>query len=248
MVISSTCHTTSPPLRPERGSGGIGPHLDAEPLRLAPILGVAGERQAELLLQRAALMGGARQAEDGFGERRAAGKGAVGRRHTGVGIEPKQAAIGLVGVEHAAGAVGDQRPLRQIVDEGLGDVVAGMPLAEMQDADGAGEQAEHADHGKAGKDGKHEGLGHLARHHGEPNRRNSQGQREEDHEPHAAVPLGAVGGGLDIAHRRLDIGHGANYPIRFVFASDIRHGARPAALRDAAPVRKAGPAPYWHLG
>ena len=99
---------------------------------------------------------------------RVAGEGAVGRGHVGrLRIEAEQIAIGLVGVKHAAGGVGDQGPLRQIVDEGLGDVVARLACAEMKDADGAREQAEHADHGKAGKDGEHEGLGHLARHHGE---------------------------------------------------------------------------------
>ncbi len=106
---------------------------------------------------------------------RVAGKGAVGRGHAGFSLEPEQVAIGLIGVEHAPRAVGDQRPLRQIVDKSLGDVVARMPPSEMKDADGAGEQAEHADHGKTGKDGKHEGLGHLARHHGETDRGDRQG-------------------------------------------------------------------------
>ncbi len=124
------------------------------------------------------------------------------------GVEPEQVAIGLVGVEHPPRAVGDQSALRQIVDEGLGDVVARMPPAEMQDADGAGEQAEHADHGKAGKDGEHERLGHLARHHGEADRGDRQRQRQQDHKAHAAVAFGAVRGGRGIAHWRVDIGHG----------------------------------------
>ena len=104
--------------------------------------------------------------------------------------------------------VGDQRPLGEIVDEGLGDVVAGMPLAEMENADGAGEQAEHAHHGKSGKDGEHERLGHLARHHGKAHGGYRQGKGEKHHKAHAAVAIGAVGGGRGIAHRRIDIGHG----------------------------------------
>ncbi len=139
---------------------------------------------------------------------RVAGKGAVGRRHARFRIEPEKIAIGFVGVEHAARGVGDQRPLGEIVDEGLGDVVAGMPLAEMENADGAGEQAEHAHHGKAGKDGEHERLGHLARHHGKAHGGYCQGKGEKHHKAHAAVALGAVGGGRGIAHRRIDIGHG----------------------------------------
>ena len=70
---------------------------------------------------------------------RVAGKGAVGRRHARLWLETQQVAIGLVGVEHAARAIGDQSALRQIVDEGLGHVVAGEASAEMQNADGAGE-------------------------------------------------------------------------------------------------------------
>ena len=194
-------------LAPRAGIGRQGTHLDAEPLRLALILGVAREGHAEFFFQRAALLCGARQAEDGLGERRAAGKGTVGRGHRGIGLEPKQAAIGLVGIEHAAGAVGDQRALRQIVDEGLGDVVTREALAEMQDADGAREQAEHAHHGKPGEDREHEGLGHLARHHGKPDGRHGEREREQDHEPNAAVPFAAIGCGLDIAHGRLDIRH-----------------------------------------
>ena len=139
---------------------------------------------------------------------RVAGKGAVGRRHRGFPIEPEQRAIGLVRVQHAAGTVGDQRALREIVDECLGDVVPGMALAEMQNADGAGEQAEHADDRERGEDRQHERLGHLARHHGEPDRGDRQSERKQHHEPHAAVPRGTFGGGLGIAHRRIDIGHG----------------------------------------
>ncbi len=194
-------------LAPGAGIGRQGTHLDAEPLRRGLVLGVAWERYAEFFFQRAALLGGARQAEDGLGERRAAGEGTVGRGHRGIGLEPEQAAIGLVGIEHPAGAVGDQRPLRQIVDEGLGDVVTREALAEMQDADGAREQAEHADHGKPGEDREHEGLGHLARHHGEPDGRHREREREQDHEPDAAVPFAPIGCGLDIAHGRLDIRH-----------------------------------------
>ena len=80
--------------------------------------------------------------------------------------------------------------------------------AEMQDADGAGEQAEHADHGKSGQDGEHERLGHLARHHGKADGGDRERQREQHHETHAAVAFGAVGGGRGVAHRRVDIGHG----------------------------------------
>jgi hypothetical protein len=99
--------------------------------------------------------------------------------------------------------------LREIVDEGLGDVVARLPGPEMEDADGAREQAEHADHGERGKDGEHEGLGHLARHHGKTDRRRGQGQREQDDQAHAAVAFATVCGGRGVAHRRVDISHAA---------------------------------------
>ena len=191
--------------------GRHGLDRNAEPARRDArllVLPFAGRRQAELFLQAAALLRRARQAKDRFGKMRVAGKGAVRRRHARVQVEAEQIAIGLIGIEHAPRAVGDQRPLRQIVDEGLGDVVARMPPAEMQDADGAGEQAEHADHRKPGQDGEHERLGHLARHHGQADRGDREREREQNHERHAAVALSAVGGGRGIAHRRVDIGHG----------------------------------------
>ena len=121
---------------------------------------------------------------------RVAGKGTVRRRHARFQVEAEQIAIRLVGVEHAPRAVGDQRALRQIVDKSLGDVVARVPPAEMQDADGAGEQAKHADHGEPGQDGKHERLGHLARHHSEADGGDRQRQRQQNHERHAAVARG----------------------------------------------------------
>ena len=127
-------------------------------------------------------------------------------------LETEQAAIGLVGVEHAAALIGDQGPSRQIVDEGLGDVVADLALPEMQDADGAGEQAEHADHGKAAKDGKHEGLGHFARDHGEADGGHGKTERERNHESDVAATAGLIGGRLGVARRRVDVGHDHKLP------------------------------------
>ena len=210
MVISSTCHTVSAPLRPERGSGGIGctemRNQRGASRSLPPPSPGGGRRNSSFRLR--PCCAARDETEDRLGEMRVAGKGTVGRRHGRFGFEPEQIAIGLVGVEHAPRAVGDQRPLRQIVDKGLGDVIAGMTAAEMQDADRAGEQAEHADHGETGQDGEHERLGHLARHHGQPNGGDRQGKREENHQRHAAVAGGQIGGGRGIAHRRVDIGHG----------------------------------------
>ena len=125
------------------------------------------------------------------------------------GSRPSRVAIGLVGVEHAAALVGDQRALRQIVDEGLGDVVAAVALAEMEDADGAGEQAEHADHGKTAENGKDEGLGHLARDHGKGDGGNGKPEREQHHETDIAVAFGLIGGRLGVTHWSVDIRHAA---------------------------------------
>ena len=118
---------------------------------------------------------------------RVAAEGAVRRRHSGLGVETEQRAIGLVRVKHTARTVGDQSALRQIVDEGLGDVVAGVALTEIKDADGACEETEHADDGKAGEDREHEGLGHLARDHGEPDGGDGQSESKQNHEPNAPV-------------------------------------------------------------
>ena len=93
---------------------------------------------------------------------RIAAKGTIGRWHGGFSVETEERAIGLVGVEHAPRAVGDQSALRQIIDKGLGDVVAAMALAEIKDANGAREEAEHADDGETGKDRENEGLSDLA--------------------------------------------------------------------------------------
>ena len=126
------------------------------------LLALSRRRQAELLFQAAGLLRRASETEDRLGEMRVAAKGAVGRRHRGFPIEPEQRAIGLVRVQHSAGTVGDQRALREIVDECLGDVVPGMALAEIENADGAGEQAEHTDDRERGEDRQNERLGHLA--------------------------------------------------------------------------------------
>ena len=114
---------------------------DAEPARADAglVLDLAGRRQPELFLETAALLRGAGEPEDRLGEMRIAAEGAVGRRHGGIGIEPQQVAIGPVGVKHPARGIGDQRALRQIVDEGLGQIVTGVALAEIENADGAGE-------------------------------------------------------------------------------------------------------------
>ena len=181
--------------------------MTAFPLGFLLLFGFAGWRQAKFFLQAPPLLGGAAEAEDGFGEMRVAGKGAVWRRHGRARIEPEKIAIGFIGVEHAPGMVGDQGALRQVVDKGSGQVVAGLPSAEMQDADRAGEQAEHPDHGKAAEDGQHERLGHLARDHGKPDRGGGERKREQDDETDAAFALGTVGGGRCIAHGRVDISH-----------------------------------------
>ena len=117
---------------------------------------------AEILFPRTALLRRARQAKNLLGQIGIAGKGSVRSEQDHVRVETEKAPIGFVRVEHAAAGVGDQCPLRQIIDKGLGDVVAGLALAEMQNADGTREQAEHADDGEAGKDSEDEGLGHLA--------------------------------------------------------------------------------------
>ena len=183
---------------------------DAEPARRngAILLALSRRRQAELLFQAAALLRRAGETKDRLGEMRVAAEGAVGRRHGGFSVEAEQRAIGLVGVEHAPRAVGDQGALRQIVDECLGDVVAGMALAEIEDADRAREQAKHADHRERGEDRQHERLGHLARHHGEPDGGDGQSEREHHDEANAPVARGNLRGGLGIAHRRIDIAHG----------------------------------------
>ncbi len=98
--------------------------------------------------------------------------------------------------------------MRQVVGEGLGDVVARLALAEMEDADGAGKQAEHANHGKPGEDREHERLGDLARNHGQPDGGDRKSESQQNHKANTSVARGDVSGGLGIAHRRVDIAHG----------------------------------------
>ena len=186
-------------------------HRDAEPARADAgiFIGFAERRQAELFAERPALLRGARQAENLLGKIGVAGKGAVWRLHDHAGLKPEQIAVGLVGVEHAAALVGDQRTLRQIVDEGLGDVVARLALPEMQDADGAGEQAEHADHGKAAENGKDEGLGHLARDHGKGDGGDGKPKSERNHEADIAFAACLIGGRLGVSRWSVDVGHGS---------------------------------------
>ena len=186
-------------------------HRDAEPARADGriFIGFAERRQAELFAERPALLGCARQAEDLLGEIGAAGKGAIGRLHHHARLKPEQIAVRLVGVEHAAALVGDQGTLRQIVDEGLGDVVARLVLPEMQDADGAGEQAKHADHGKSAENGKDEGLGHFARDHGKRDGGHGKAKGKRHHETDIALAARLIGGRLGVSRWSVDVGHGA---------------------------------------
>jgi hypothetical protein len=194
---------------PSTWIGRHGLHQDAEPARSDAriLVGLAKRRQPELLAKRPALLGGARQAEDLFGEIGVASKGAIWRLYHHAWLKAEQAAIGLVGVEHAAALVGDERPLRQIVDERLGDVVARLALPEMQDADGTREQAEHADHGKSAENGKDEGLGHFARDHGKADGGHSKSKGKGDHEPDIALAAGLIGGWLGVTRGSVDVGH-----------------------------------------
>ena len=144
-----------------------------------------------------------------LGEIGTAGKGAVWRLHHHAGLKPEQIAVRLVGVDHAAALVGDQRALRQIVDESLGDVVARLALSEMEDADGAGEQAEHTDDGKSTENGKDEGLGHLARDHGKGDGGDGKPKSERNHEADIALAACLIGGRLGVLRWSVDVGHGS---------------------------------------
>ena len=93
-VTSSTCHTTSPPLRREPGIGRHRLHRDAEPARTHIFLGLAKRGQPKLLAERPALLRGAREAEDLLGEIGVAGEGTVWRLNYHVWLETEQAAIG----------------------------------------------------------------------------------------------------------------------------------------------------------
>ena len=225
-------------MRPEVGLGRHRLHRDAEPARAHAglFLCLAKRRQAKFLSERPALLGGARQAEDLLGEKTVAGKGTVGRLHDHVWLKPEKVAIGFVRVEHAAALVGDERPLRKVVDEGLGDVVARLRLAEMQDADGAGEQAEHADHGEAAKDGEDERLGHLARDHGEADGGHGETKRERHHESDIAAAAGLICGWLGVTRRRVDVGHASKLPdsisVRAGHCDVARCCSSPAQIHD----------------
>ncbi|WP_342022369.1 hypothetical protein [Methyloceanibacter stevinii] len=118
--------------------------------------------------------------------------------------------------------------MRQVVDEGLGQIVALVTLAEMQDPDGAGEQAEHAHDGQRRKDREHEGLGDFAAEHGQTDGGDGKRQRQQHHERNTAVAAGPVRHGFSVAHRRIDIRHGMRkYPIRLGLTGDCHEGPVP---------------------
>ncbi|ODA68899.1 hypothetical protein A7A08_00733 [Methyloligella halotolerans] len=174
--------------------GRHGPDGDAEPAgRDGIVFGhLAQRRQAKLLLQRPALLGGAGEAENRLGEMGVAGERPVRGRDARLPFEAEEIAVGRIGIEHTAVSVGDERALRQIVDKRLGDVVLHLALAEMQDAHGAGEQAEDADHRQARQDGQHERLGDLARDHGEADGRSRQAKGQQHDQADTALAFGAV--------------------------------------------------------
>ena len=75
------------------------------------------------------------EAKNRLGQMRTAGKSAIRCGDNCLGSEAEQIAIGFIRVKHTTNAVGNQRTLRQVIDERLGHVVAGLPRTEMENAD-----------------------------------------------------------------------------------------------------------------
>ena len=116
-------------------------HAQAQPAR-----GLGrGAGNAHLLLQAAALARGLEQAVDRFGDVGIADEHPLDRPHVVAVGRPDQVEIGGVGVEHAAGLVGDHDAVEGIVDHRLEQRIALAPAGKLHDAGGHGEQRDDAD-------------------------------------------------------------------------------------------------------
>ncbi len=185
-VTSATLHSTAR-LRAGRSSGRT-------LTRYQPTADDAVERrrQADLLGGPAVVPRRLGEPVDRLGDLGRAGEqplhGADLRRVRGA----RHAEIGLVGVEHAGVALGDEQALARRIGDQLGEVVARRLPGELQEADRVEEERDQPHHGQHGEE--HQGVapGLVLRQEGIGGRGADEQHGDEQHQQGAAGALRAV--------------------------------------------------------
>ena len=165
------------------------PHPHAQP---APGLALVAA-DAHLLLQPAAFARRLEQAEDRLRHAGIADEHALDRPHV-VGVGGlDQIEIGGIGIDHAAGGIGDQDGVARAVDQALDQRARGVPAGGAQDAGREREQQEHADHRQHGQQREDVGLRLGAADQHQADAGADQHDRDQQHEPDAAAVLAGAG-------------------------------------------------------
>ena len=146
-----------------------------------------GAGQAHLLLQAAAFARRLQQPVDRLGNVRIADEHPLDRPHVVVVGGAGQVEIGGIGVEDAAGMVGDEGALGGIVDHRLEQRMAAVAPGQAQDAGGHGEQRKDADGAEHGQEHDNIGLGVVAADIDEAGGGADQKQRHQQHQADGAA-------------------------------------------------------------
>ena len=164
------------------------PHPHAQPL--AGLALVAAD--THFLLQTPPLAGGFQQPVDRLRYVGIADENPLDRTHLGGVGRPDQVHIGLVGIDHAAAAVGHQDAVEGAVDKSLDQGIAGILPGKAQDAGGEREQREHPDGAEDRQQDQDIKRGIASADLQKPDRGPHQHHRDQQHQPDRSAALRAV--------------------------------------------------------
>ena len=183
-MTSATVQTVVRVLRPlPPGRTRMRSHLPGSPLSPA---------DTHFLLQAPPLAGRLQQPVDRFRYIGIADENPLDRPHLrGVG-RPDQVHIGLVGIDHAAAAVGDQHAIEGAVDQSLDQGIAGILPGKAQNSGGERKQREHPDGAEDREQDQDIKRGIAAADLQKPDRGPYQHHRNQQHQPDRSAALRAV--------------------------------------------------------
>ena len=91
-------------------------------------------------------------------------------------------AVGLIGINDLAPGRGDQSPLRQIINERLGDVVADSTITKSQNPNRTREQSKYTHHRQPAKNGEDKWFRLVTVHHGKRDGRDCKSDGKKNKE------------------------------------------------------------------
>ncbi|MCY1489888.1 hypothetical protein D9M68_236280 [compost metagenome] len=139
------------------------PRLQPEPMGAGAAGGAGCQRlqQAEFLMPLFALVQTVRQPIDRFRRLAIAREDGFQRLDAGGALGTRQRAIGGVGVDDPALAVGDDRAVLMGIEKGARQFVRARLRLDLDEADDGGDEEEDADHGKNAEDAENDLVFHL---------------------------------------------------------------------------------------